>query len=77
MQVYLNGAKVGRGGMVREGAGKLEGLQLGAVATDLRLFDIASLEAVEVYRSAAQVPQEYGGPTAACGVLLLWTRQGP
>jgi hypothetical protein len=66
MQIYLNGTPVGRGG--------LAGLP-GTRPEDLRLFDISSLEAVEVYRSAAQVPPEYGGATGGCGVILLWSRQ--
>ena len=39
------------------------------------LFEVASLEAVEVYRSPAEVPQEYGGPSEQCGLLLLWSRR--
>jgi Carboxypeptidase regulatory-like domain len=35
------------------------------------------LEAVEIYRSAAELPPQYGGPDAACGVILLWTRAEP
>ena len=37
--------------------------------------DMVHLAAIEVYRSAAQVPPEYGGATGACGVILLWTRR--
>jgi hypothetical protein len=37
-------------------------------------FQVASLEAVEIYRSPAEVPLEYGGPAEECGLLLLWTR---
>ena len=43
---------------------------------DLSKFNPLDLEAVEVYRSAAELPIEYGGTNAACGVLLLWTRIG-
>jgi hypothetical protein len=39
------------------------------------LFEIASLEAVEVYRSPAEVPQEYGGASEQCGLILLWSRR--
>jgi len=41
---------------------------------DLKMFDVASIEAVELYRSAAEVPIEFGGAGAACGVVVLWTR---
>lgn len=34
------------------------------------------LEMVEVYRGAAEIPGEYSGPDAQCGVLVLWTRRG-
>ena len=65
MQVYYNGVKVGEGGQHANSRRWF----------DLGLFDIASLESVEVYRSAGQVPGIYSGPTADCGVILLWSRQ--
>ena len=39
------------------------------------LFEVSSLEAIEVYRSPAEVPQEYGGSSEQCGLLLLWSRR--
>jgi hypothetical protein len=41
-----------------------------------RDFRVAEIESIEVYRSAGEVPAEYGGTSAACGVILLWTRRG-
>ena len=38
-------------------------------------FEVSSLEAVEVYRSPAEVPQEYGGSSEQCGLILLWSRR--
>ena len=35
------------------------------------------LEGLEVYRSAAQVPVQYGGLRSTCGAILIWTRRGP
>lgn len=35
------------------------------------------LYGVEVYRGAAEVPAEYGGMDAACGVIVIWTKSGP
>jgi len=32
------------------------------------------VEAVEVYRGAAEIPGQYGGSMAGCGVILIWTR---
>ncbi|HET9274655.1 MAG TPA: carboxypeptidase regulatory-like domain-containing protein [Gemmatimonadales bacterium] len=65
MQVYLDGVPMGRGGRLSENR------------FDLGFFDPANLEAIEVYTSAAEVPPEYSGPTADCGVILLWSRRGP
>ena len=36
-------------------------------------FDLA---AIEVYRSPAEVPPEFNGANAGCGVIVLWTKQG-
>ncbi|TVP78811.1 MAG: hypothetical protein EA352_01295 [Gemmatimonadales bacterium] len=33
------------------------------------------IEAIEVYRGVAQVPMEYSGVGAECGVVAVWTRQ--
>lgn len=43
---------------------------------DLKRFDVASLEAVEVYRGAGELPIEFGGTGSACGAIVLWTRRG-
>ena len=34
------------------------------------------LHAVEVYRSPAEAPVEFGGGLAACGLIVLWTKLG-
>jgi hypothetical protein len=54
----------------------LDGMRL-PVPTKTNFVSVSDLLAVEVYRSAAEVPLEYGGPRAGCGVVLLWTRRGP
>jgi hypothetical protein len=48
----------------------------GGTPPDLKLFDVASREAVEVYRSPAEAPVEFGGEGAECGTIVLWTRRG-
>jgi len=63
MDVYLDGVVVFQGGK------------------DVNLFDVNSLElstieAIEVYTSAAQVPAQYNKTSNGCGVLLIWTRIG-
>ena len=43
-------------------------------------FDVLhpdDVEAIEIYRSPAEVPPQYGGAEAGCGVILLWRRVGP
>jgi hypothetical protein len=54
----------------------LDGMRM-PVPTKTNFVSVSDLLAVEVYRSAAEVPLEYGGPRAGCGVVLLWTRRGP
>jgi hypothetical protein len=43
---------------------------------ELRLFEVASLVAVEVYRGASEIPIEFSGIRSQCGVLVLWSRRG-
>jgi hypothetical protein len=35
----------------------------------------ADVAAVEVYRSAAEVPAEFNGPNAGCGVIVVWSKK--
>jgi hypothetical protein len=47
----------------------------------LSLDDIghpSTIAAVEVYRSASQVPVQFGGTSVEtlCGVIVIWTRTG-
>ncbi|HEU4560041.1 MAG TPA: carboxypeptidase regulatory-like domain-containing protein [Longimicrobium sp.] len=44
-------------------------------ARNLDQMQLRDVEAVEVYRSGAEVPHEYRGGTSTCGVVLLWTRR--
>jgi hypothetical protein len=68
MSVYYNGVQVGVGGVLGPfGSGNLKPI-------DLRMYNLSGLDAIEVYRSAAEVPAEYGGASGACGVILLWSR---
>ncbi len=38
---------------------------------------IRDIEAIEVYTGPADVPGEYAGRNAGCGVIVIWTRAGP
>lgn len=40
---------------------------------DIPTFDI---EAIEVFRSIAELPPEMAGPESSCGVIAIWTRRG-
>jgi len=65
MTVILNGMVMNRSGGLSD-----------AIPDLRRDFDVAALEAVEVYLSRAGVPIEYAGGGSECGVVILWTRQG-
>jgi hypothetical protein len=47
------------------------------VGTSLSLINPEHLEAVEVFQGASQIPVEYNGSAAGCGVILLWSRKEP
>lgn len=47
--------------------------QNGSAFTDISGFE---LEAVEIYRGPAEVPGEFSGGDANCGVVVVWTRRG-
>jgi hypothetical protein len=53
--------------------GYIDGLFFGRQIPRLATQDI---EAIEVYRGSAQVPAQYAGNDALCGVVLIWTRTG-
>ena len=40
------------------------------------IVSLEALAAVEVYRRVAEVPLQYGGSQAGCGVILFWTKTG-
>ena len=56
----------------------LDGILLNRIDDeDVDLLAIPSmLEAVEVYRDLSQLPAEFSGPRARCGVIALWTQRG-
>jgi hypothetical protein len=58
MQIYLDGIRIYRG----EGA-----------PPNIDDFRTGELRAIEIYPGAASTPGEFGGPTAGCGTLVLWT----
>jgi hypothetical protein len=83
---FLGGGGSGLGGFVvlrrHEGpscqpAVFIDGVQIRAEPTEL-LFQMhpGSVEGIEVYQGAATVPGEFGGSSAQCGVIAVWTRRG-
>ena len=69
MSIYIDGVWMGGGGA--------PGTAQSKAPPDLnREIEMAQIQAIEVYRGAAEVPVEYGGTTGACGVVLVWTRRG-
>jgi hypothetical protein len=32
---------------------------------------------IEVYRGSGEIPAEFGGSTAGCGVIVMWTKSRP
>ena len=45
----------------------------GTTIDDIPVDDI---EAIEVFRNLAEIPPEFAGPDAVCGVVAVWTKRG-
>jgi len=56
----------------------LDGMQFspgGSVPTEIdRLLHPEDVEAIEIYKSAMEVPGRFGGSGATCGVIAIWSR---
>jgi TonB-dependent Receptor Plug Domain len=68
MQVFVDGVALNRA----------IAPEAGGVGNPVYLEDLAQIhdiEAIEVYRGAAEVPVEYGGAGAGCGGILIWLRR--
>lgn len=63
-RVYLDGLLMHEGGYA--GPAFIDGLT--------RPFD---LDGIEVYRSPAESPPRFGGIQSRCGVIVMWSKQGP
>jgi hypothetical protein len=61
--IYLDGALVRPGGPQRGGGVTLSQI----VSPD-------AVAAIEVFRRASQIPARWGGASAGCGVIVVWTR---
>lgn len=43
---------------------------------DINTFAVSDLESIEMYRSLADMPLQFGGAQAGCGAVVLWSRRG-
>jgi hypothetical protein len=43
---------------------------------DLRTLLASHILAIEAFRGAAEVPAQYSGASSACGVIMIWTKDG-
>jgi CarboxypepD_reg-like domain/Carboxypeptidase regulatory-like domain/TonB-dependent Receptor Plug Domain len=51
-------------------------LSLDLARGDLDTVRPQDIEAIEVYRGASEVPADFGGSDAGCGVIAIWTKRG-
>ena len=54
----------------------MDGVKIGNDPVMFRDITGPEIDAVEVYRGAAEVPGEFSGGDARCGVVVVWTRRG-
>jgi hypothetical protein len=40
------------------------------------LVPVRDIQAIEVYTGASDVPGEFAGTNAGCGVIVIWTTNG-
>lgn len=52
----------------------IDGLEAGSFHENTPIKDVYG---IEVYRGASEVPGEYGGSNAGCGVIVIWTKSRP
>jgi hypothetical protein len=68
---YLCYANVYLDGMRLYGGGETE------IVPDINRFEVASIESIEYYASAAQTPAKYSALNSTCGVVVIRTRRFP
>jgi hypothetical protein len=76
MSIYLDGVRIFAG--VRVSRDKPIDPAEAERIPDLRRFiSVNDIEAIEVYRSAAGIPIQFGGASGQCGAVVLWTKRAP
>ncbi len=53
----------------------VDGLKFGRVDEVLDQVGPTEIEGIEIYRRSSEVPPEFGGIYARCGVIVVWTRR--
>ncbi len=53
----------------------VDGIKFGRADEVLDQVGPTDIEGIEIYRRATEVPPEFGGLYARCGVILVWTRR--
>lgn len=72
MSVWLDGVQI----YSPPGPPGTRGGGYSAEPPDLNTLLVHQIAAIEIYRSGADTPMEYGGTNAGCGTLILWTKRG-
>ena len=49
---------------------------LGEAYEAINLVHPSSVEIIEVYRGASELPAEFGGSSGQCGAIVIWTKRG-
>ena len=52
----------------------IDGIQVHSFQENTPIRDIYG---IEVYRGTGEIPAEFGGSTAGCGVIVMWTKSRP
>jgi len=52
----------------------VDGMEVGSFHENTPIRDVYG---IEVYRGAGEVPAEFAGSTAGCGVIVVWTKSRP
>lgn len=52
----------------------IDGIQVHSFHENTPIRDVYG---IEVYRGTGEIPAEYGGSTAGCGVIAMWTKSRP
>ena len=52
----------------------IDGVEVGSFHENTPIHDVYG---IEIYRGPGEIPAEFGGSNAACGVIVMWTKSRP